>query len=257
MPNEGKVAEAEGAGVWVYAILSADQAADRTAGLRGVAAEPIRVVFGRDLAAAVGTVSVEDRGWSLAKAQAHNAVVSAIGRSGTVIPVRMATIYRDDWRVCQLLLNEHEDIELALRRVSGREELSVKAYADPKSIAIKGDSIQLQSVESRSRTASLLRRRRPLASHEAAYLLAAEEADRVHAVLLHCAVDGKLKPTSDHSSSGTDEQTVLSGAYLVDGDVVDLFMETLAALERSTARIRLEVSGPRPPYSFAEDLVAI
>lgn len=257
MPNGGQLEPAEATGVWVYAILRADQAADCTAGLRGVAGEPIRVVFGRDLAAAVGTVSVEDRGWSAAKARAHYAVVSAIGRNGTVIPVRMATIYRDDWRVCQLLLNEHEDIELALRRMAGREELTVKAYADPKSVAIRGDSIQLQSAEGRSRTAGLLRRRRPLASHEAAYQLAAEEADRVHAVLLHCAVDGKLKPPPAESVSGTGEQAVLSGAYLVDGDVVDLFMEAFTALERSTARIRLEVTGPRPPYSFAEDLLAL
>ena len=50
---------------------------------------------------------------------------------------------------------------------------------------------------------------------------------------------------------------MLNGSYLVDGDVVALFMETVTALERSTARIRLEVTGPWPPYSFAEDLVAI
>jgi hypothetical protein len=248
---------AEDVGVWVYAILRADRAAERTVGLRGVAGEPIRVVLGRDLAAAVGTVSLEDRNWSAAKARAHNAVVSAIGRSGSVIPVRMATIYRDDWRVCQLLLNEHEDIELALRRVSGREELGVKAFADPKSVAIQGDSIQLRSAESRSRTAGLLRRRRLLASHEEAHRLATAEADRVHAVLMRCAVDGKLKPPPDDSVSGKDEQTVLSGAYLVDGDVVDRFKETVTALERSTARIRLEVTGPWPPYSFAEDLVPI
>lgn len=257
MSNEEKVAMGDGTGVWVYAILRAEGAADRTAGLRGVADEPIRVVTGRDLVAAVGTVSVKDIGWSAAKARAHNAVVSAIGRSGSVIPVRMATIYRDDWRVCQLLLREHEDIEVALRRVAGREELSVKAYADPKSVAIKGNSIQLRTAESRSRTASLLRRRRLVASHEAAYRLATEEADRVHAVLMHCAVDGKLELPADQRVSGTDEQTVLSGAYLVDGGVVDRFMETITALERATARIRLEVTGPRPPYSFAEDLLAI
>jgi hypothetical protein len=55
----------------------------------------------------------------------------------------------------------------------------------------------------------------------------------------------------------TGESAVLGGEYLVDGDVVEQFMETFPALERSTARIRLEVSGPRPPYSFAEDLLAI
>jgi hypothetical protein len=247
---------AEDVGVWVYALLRADRAGERIAGLRGVAGEPIRVILGRDLAAAVGTVSLEDRGWSPAKARAHNSVVSAIRQTGSVIPVRMETIYRDDWRVCQLLLNEQQDIELALRRVSGREELGVRAFADPKSVAIQGNSIQLRSAESRSRTAGLLRRRRLLASHEEAHRLATAEADRVHSVLLRCAVDGKLKPPPGDSVSGT-EETVLSGAYLVDGDVVDRFMETVSVLERSTARIRLDVTGPWPPYSFAEDLVAI
>src|SRR5262245_12409223 len=126
MSNEAKLRSmtAEDLGVWVYAIARADRAADRTAGLRGVAEEPVRAVVGGDLAAAVGTVKLDEfRGEGLhrnftAKARAHNAVVSAVRRGGSVIPVRPATIYRDDRRVCQLLLNEHEDIDVALRRVS-------------------------------------------------------------------------------------------------------------------------------------------
>jgi hypothetical protein len=259
----------EGRGVWVYAIARADQVADRTAGLRGVAEELVRVVFGRDLAAVVGTVSLDEfraaslrrnlknLDWLKTKARAHNAVVSAVGRNGPVVPVRMATIYRDDWRVCQLLVREHEDFESALRRVSGREELRVTAYTDPKSVALHGDSIQLESAESRSRTAKLLRRRRLLASHEEAYRLALAEADRVRAVLMRCAVDGKRTPAVDKGSSTSEDQTVLNEAYLVDGDVVDRFRTTVAALDRSTARIRLEVTGPWPPYSFAGDLVAM
>jgi hypothetical protein len=87
--------------------------------------------------------------------------------------------------------------------------------------------------------------------------MAAAEADRIHAVLLRCAVDGKRKPSTDENPSGKGPWTVLNGSYLVDGDVVDLFMETITALEKSTARVTLEVTGPWPPYSFAEDLVAI
>jgi len=74
---------------------------------------------------------------------------------------------------------------------------------------------------------------------------------------LRCAVDGKRKSTIDDNPSGRGPWTVLDGSYLVDGDVVGLFMETITALERSTARITIEVTGPWPPYSFAEDLIAI
>jgi hypothetical protein len=256
-------------GVWVYAIARADRAADHTAGLRGVAEEPVRAVLSGGLAAAVGTVKLDefrgeglhrnfnDANWFAAKARAHNAVVSAVRRSGSVIPVRPATIYRDDRRVCQLLLNEHEDIDMALRRVSGRDELGVKAYADPKSLAVQGDLIHSQSNETVSAAAHLLRRRRQLAAQHEGYCLATAEADRIHAVLLRCAVEGKRRPSTDETPAGKGPWTVLNGSYLVDGDGVDLFMETVTALERSTARIRLEVTGPWPPYSFAEDMVAI
>jgi hypothetical protein len=110
-------------------------------------------------------------------------------------------------------------------------------------------------------TASLRRyltcRRRKLASRAQDFRLATAEADRVHAALLRCAVDGKRKPSGDRGPSAAGTQTVFDGTYLVDGDVVQLFMEAVAALQRSTDRIRLEVTGPWPPYSFAQDLVAI
>jgi hypothetical protein len=220
--------------------------------VRGVAEEPVRIVIGGDLAAAVGTVNLDEfRGEGLArnfndpdrfaaKARAHNAVVNAVRRGGPVLPVRPATIYRDDRRVCQLLLNEHEDIDMALRRVSGRDELAVRAYPkNPPSAA------------------HLIHRRRQLAAQYEGYRLAAAEADRIHAVLLRCAVDGKRKPSASERPSADGPRTVLNGSYLVDGDVVDRFMKTISELEKSTARITLEVTGPWPPYSFAEDLVAI
>jgi hypothetical protein len=251
MPNGARVGANDEPGVWVYAIMRADCAAERIVGLRGVAREPIRVVFGADLAAAVGTVMLnDDREWLTASARTHNAVITAIRRRAPVIPVRMATIYRDDWRVSQMLLNERDYFEGALRRVTGREEIDVAAYADPKRLAIQGDLISSHAVESRASVVNLLRRRRQLASRRQGYRLALTEADRVHDTLTRHAVDAKRKPASD-------DWAVLNGAYLVDAGVVGRFLETVGTLERSTARITLEVTGPWPPFSFAEDLIAI
>jgi hypothetical protein len=268
MSKRSEVAD-EDLGIWVYAIARADHVAERAAGLRGVVDEPVRAVAGGDLAAVVGTVELDDfRGAGLRrnftdadafapKARAHNAVVSAFRRAGPVIPVRLGTIYRDDRRVSQLLLNEHEDMVAALRRISGRDELGVKAYVDPKSVALPGDLVRSDSRDNLSLVPHLLRRRRQLAAQYEGYRLASAEADRVHAVLLRCAVDGKRKPPPDEQAPNKQRWTLLNGSYLVDGDVVGLFMETVTALERSTARIRIEVTGPWPPYSFADDLLAI
>jgi hypothetical protein len=258
----------ESVGVWAYAIIRADRAEDRIAGLHGVANEPVRVVVADDLAAVVGTVgldefgdaalrrNLEDLDWLAAKARAHDAVVSSIARFGPVIPIRMATLYLDDWRVEQLLTNRHAVFDAALHRVSGREELGVKAYADPKGLAPNDEGPQESSPGSRSGTAYLLRRRREIVSQEEAYRLAAEEAERIHATLMKCAVDGKRKPAVDQSLSGTTAWTVLNGTYLVDRAMEDLFRETVAAIDRA-GRIRLEVTGPWPPYSFAGDLEAL
>lgn len=254
----------DGVGVWAYAVIQGDSADDRIAGLQGVAGEPVRVLATADLAAAVGTVSLgefgeealrrnlEDLDWLAAKARAHDAVISAIARSGPVIPVRMATVYLDDARVEQLLQNRRDDFSAALDLVTGREELGVKAYADPKKLAGQEDP---QGAESRSGTAYLLRRRRQIASQEQAYRVAAAEAERIHAALLAHAVDGKRKPASDRSLSGRDAWTVLNGTYLVDNSSVDDFRAAVAAVDERSTGIELEITGPWPPYSFAGDVV--
>jgi hypothetical protein len=257
----------ENFGVWAYAIMHADRAGERVGGLRGVADEPVRAVFAGGLAAAVGTVgmgefgqdalrrNLEDLDWLAAKARAHDAVVSGIARFGPVIPVRLATLYLDDSRVEELLANRHAAFDAALHRVSGREELGVKAYADPEGLLPAEEKPQPGGGRG-SGTAYLLRRRRQLVSQEEARRLAAVEAEYIHATLMKCAVDGKRKPAVDQSLSGSAAWTVLNGTYLVDQASEELFRETVAALDRTAAHIRLEVTGPWPPYSFAGELEA-
>ena len=256
------------AGVWAYAVIRGERAGDRTAGLRGVADEPVRVVAEDDLAAAVGTVgldefgqdslrrNLEDLDWLAEKARAHDAVITSIARFGPVIPMRLATLYLDDGRVRRLLSDKHDDFDVVLRRLSGRKELGVKAYADPKGLMAKDSRVTDNIGGTRSGTAYLLRRRQELVSQEEAYRLAAEEAERIHAALMSCAVAGKRKPPPDSSLSGRNAWIVLNGTYLVDEGADDLFRETVAALDRSTTRITLEITGPWPPYSFAGDLDA-
>jgi Gas vesicle synthesis protein GvpL/GvpF len=253
-------------GVWVYAIIRGGHAEGRVAGLRGVADEPVRVVASDDLAAVVGTVrldefgqdalrrNLEDLDWVAGKARAHDAVITAVAQSGSVIPVRMATVYLDDRHVRTLLENRCHDFEATLSRLCGRAELGVKVYADPKRL-LTPDKEQDHD-GTRTGTAYLMRRKQELASHEEAYRAAAIEADHIHTTLMRHAVDGRRKPPPDHSLSGRDEMTVLNGTYLVDSDAVGLFRETVAALAMSTGRLSLETTGPWPPYSFAGEPVS-
>lgn len=253
-------------GIWVYAVIRGEPADDGLSGLRGVGGEPVRVVAAGGLAAVVGTVgldefgrdalrrNLEDLDWVAQKARAHDAVITTVARFGPVIPVRMATVYLDDGRVRHLLENRREDFETTLSRLSGRAEVGVKVYADPKRL-LTPDRGQ-DEAGTPTGTAYLMRRRRELASREEAYQAAAAEADHIHATLMRHAVDGKRRPPPDRSLSGRDELTVLNGTYLVDSDAVGFFRETVAALSMSTGRLSLELTGPWPPYSFAGEPVA-
>jgi Gas vesicle synthesis protein GvpL/GvpF len=253
-------------GVWIYAVACGGDAEERVSGLRGVADEPVYTVAANGLAAVVGAVSLdefgqdalrrnlEDLDWVAQKARAHDAVITSVARSGSVIPVRMATVYLDDARVRELLTSRRGDFVATLKRLSGRAEVGVKVYADPRRLTTP-DKQQADGT-ARAGTAYLLRRRQELASREEAYRAAAVEAERIHTTLMRYAVDGKRKPPPDRSLSGRDEMTVLNGTYLIDSDAVGLFRESAAALVNSTEKLTLEVTGPWPPYSFAGEPVA-
>jgi hypothetical protein len=256
----------EGVGTWLYAITSGELQAGVFDGLTGVAGEQIRLVAADDLSAVVGTVPLiefgeeplrrhlEDLDWLSAKARAHDAVVSAIALSEAVVPVTMATVYLDDERVRMVLDARHGEFLAALDRVTGRDELGVKAYADPSLLASRDEPSQ-KSGERRSGTAYLMKRKRELSSQERAYRAAAAEAERLHAALLELAVDGKRKPASDPSLSGRDKWTVMNGTYLVEKSGEDDFRKAVAALQETTTGIELEITGPWPPYSFAGDVM--
>jgi hypothetical protein len=253
-------------GVWTYAVVGGEAAEHSFDGLQGVAAEPVRAVTGSGLTAVVGTVdldefgedalrtNLEDLDWLAATARAHDAVISAIARDGPVVPLRMATVYLDDNRVRELLETRHDDFVAALDRVTAREELGVKAFADPKVLTGAYESRDRPG-EKLSGTAYLQRRRRALASQDDAFRIAAAHAERIHAGLLEHAVDGKRKPATGRSLSGRDGWTVLNGTYLVPKDQVDAFRAAVATVDRNTPGIELEVTGPWPPYSFAGDVV--
>ncbi len=253
-------------GVWLYAVTQGEGAERRLAGVRGVAGELVQVVSADQLAAVVGSVdlaefgkealsrNLEDLDWVAQKARAHDAVISAVARTGAVIPVRMATVYLSEDGVREMLQQRRLDLEATLGRLCGRLEVGVKVYADPKRQHTPTGG--KEGSEKISGTAYLMRRRQALVSREEAYQAAAVEAERIHSTLMRYAVDGKRKPPPTRALSGRDDVIVLNGTYLVDSDAVGLFREAVAALVMSTDKLSLETTGPWPPYSFAGEPVA-
>jgi hypothetical protein len=238
-------------GFWAYAVTRARGAGGQ---LTGVAGEPVRFLPGEGLVAVVGAVgldefgeeglrrNLEDLRWLERTARAHDAVVHAVARFGPVVPLRLATVYRDEDGIRAALAERRADFEAALSRVSGRSEWGVKAVVGAESPPPEEE--QAPSGEVGEGTAYLSRRRARLSAREDAGRRAVEQADSVHRALAGVAVAARR-------NRARQSRVVLNGAYLVDDERVCEFRDVVRDLDAGHPAVELELSGPWPPYSFA------
>lgn len=249
--------------VWLYAVAPHSDEEAETAAPTGVAGEPVRTIVSGDLTAIVGSVPMdvfgeeplrrnfEDLDWLEATARAHDAVVSAVVRRGPAVPLRLATVFRDDERVRELLDERRADFAAALELVSGRTEWGVRAYGDRAVLTAAVAEAKAEAGTMTPGAAYLARRRAQLSAQETVERDAAERASQVHERLLRRAAAGRCQPLTDPAVSGRRDWMVLNGTYLVDDDRTEDFTATVNALGAEFPGIRLELTGPWPPYSFA------
>jgi hypothetical protein len=251
-------------GTWMYATAATGfMPPGPLAGVSGVAGEPVRVIEEAGLVAVVGDVDLaefgadalrrhlEDLDWLAARTRAHHAVVAAVAARGPVLPLRFASLYLDEDRVHALLTDRRDDLHAALRRVAGRSEWGVKAYAAA-SPAGPSEPVEESGADTRPGVAYLRRRRADLTAREDARQAAAAAAERVHAGLCRLAAAGRRHPPQDARLSGKPHQMVLNGAYLVDDSRVDEFTAAVRTLAGRHPGVDLQLTGPWPPYSFAD-----
>ncbi|MFA1543595.1 GvpL/GvpF family gas vesicle protein [Actinomadura monticuli] len=268
----------------------------------GVAGAPVRGVTAGELTALVSTVALaeygeaalranlEDLEWLEATARAHHDVVDRAAHAAPTAPVRIATIYRDDARVAEVLAAQGERFTEILDLISGRSEWGVKAYADPE--AMRGDDIPddipadppdgggadpggglapraepltgpqptgpapAPSSGGGVGTAYLRRRQQERRRRAEAGRRVGEQADTVHAELADHAVASRHHPPQDPRLSGRAGTQILNAAYLLDEEQVAGFLAVTRAAGERLPGIELEVTGPWPPYSFIDTAAA-
>jgi gas vesicle protein GvpL/GvpF len=252
-------------GVWVYAI-SERVAATSLGQVRGVGEGPVRTVAAAGLTAVAEDVglaefgeealrrNLEDLDWLDATARAHHRVIDAIAQQGPLVPMRLATVYSDDANVAAMLAEREADFRSALRRISGRQEWGVKAYADRQPGAGGDDSGATTGPSSPGTGAGaayLRRRRDQLAAQKNARRETLASAETIHAELSRYAAGARLHPPQAPQLTGSKAPMVLNAAYLLDTGREEDFAAAVAALVGQHPGLRLELTGPWPPYSFA------
>ncbi|MEU1074690.1 MULTISPECIES: GvpL/GvpF family gas vesicle protein [unclassified Streptomyces] len=198
----------------------------------------------------------EDLEWLESVARAHHEVVQAIATRETVLPLRMATVYRDDSRARLALTEQQPVFARRLAELDAHTEYGVKLYltraAPPPAAAPVGSAdgpgpttpgkayLQRRKAQHHARETVYQEARQAAASIEV--IAAAYTPHRVR----HAPQSGALTgPREDR------RENVVNDAYLVpDGDA-DRFRSDIEQAAREFPGIRVEVTGPWAPYSFA------
>ncbi len=246
--------------VYVYAITHGlDSRA--LAELKGIDGSQVRIVASDDVAAVVSTVSAEDFGehglrtnmedlrWLEKTVRDHNRVVESVAAHSAVAPMSLATVYYHDDRVKTVLLNRAAAFTEVLDEITDRTEWGVKGYADLSAFSA-GEPDEPETGQ-RPGAAYLSRLRDRRQSRAEAEHDAWQLAQQTHSALSELAHTSRLHPAQNRELAGYEGVMVLNGAYLVDNARNDEFIAQVHLLERRSAALRLELTGPWPAYSFA------
>lgn len=240
-------------------------------GVRGLDGQPPRLVHHEGLVAAVSPVDaedfneiplkahLEDLDWVTATARAHQAVVAALTALTTPLPLRLATVCRDDSGVRRLVDSGREHFVRTLERLDGRVEWGVKVYVEEAPASTvppgraepgHGERGNEEPGPVRSGRDYLRRRRQERDDRDSAWKQAVAAARHLHAELCGYADDGVVHRPQDARLSAAPGRNVLNAAYLVGRAHSEAFVERVGALHPTSPAIRVELTGPWAPYSF-------
>jgi hypothetical protein len=246
----------------VYAV-AADAEPAFTGGLIGVGGGAARPVTAAGLVAIAGDVplaqfgeaalrrNLEDLDWLEQTARAHHAVIEAVAKERTVVPMRLATVYRSDEGVAGMLRERAADLQEALARVTGRSEWGIKAY-----VAMPPDQEQPNDAGQEDGAlgpgaAYLRRRRAQLTARSDARQQALASARAVYDELGQLSVAARIYPPQSPELVGRSASMVLNAAYLVADERAEAFAAAVTDLAAAHPSVQLTLTGPWPAYSFA------
>lgn len=254
-------------GVWAYAIT--EHGGGDLSRLTGVAGAKVRAAVAGGFTVLVSDVDLGDFGevalrrnlenlaWLEEVARAHHNVIDAAARLFPLLPTRLATVYSSDRAMAGVLARHCQELRAALRRVGGRVEWGVKAYAVPEAATRDGEEPG-PAKAGRTGTgaggaglAYLSRRRAQLTARESSRQAALAGARAIHAELSGRAAQARLHPPQSAQLSGDRMAMLLNAAYLLDASASAGFASAVAAAATAHPELRVELTGPWPPYSFA------
>jgi hypothetical protein len=202
-----------------------------------------------------GSAAIEqglaDMDWVGERALEHEAVVEHFLGAGSVIPMKLLTLFTSDERALADVEGRRAAIDGILQRIGGCREWGLRAFFDPRRAALARSEPAGEPGETTGR-AFLLRKQaeRDAAKRELEDVQA--EKERLFAGLSGHARAARARPPLRGQGPG---RLVLDAAFLVPTAGAEAFQ---AEVRRRTAALagagyELVLSGPWPAYNFIEE----
>ena len=226
--------------LYVYCLVEGVDRLDKT--LRGVSGAPVRIVKFEELSALVSVCKSDAFQVNRKNALAHHEVVRSITEQTTPLPARFGTVVTVE-QLSNYVSTHHEAIKSKLAHVRGGVEMTVRMIR-----TIAGtDTTQAAKNEDMlgPGTEFLLEKRKELLREESGVA----EKGQLSAWLLEKL--GNL--IKEEKISVVPSQTVILARadHLIERINVQEYRRRMAEAVAERPEIRFMVSGPWPPYSFA------
>lgn len=192
-----------------------------------------------------------DLDWVSACAVAHEEIVEACGRTRTVLPVKLFTLFASDERALEHVRQGRRRLERVLARVAGRQEWGLRvAFDDAEATKDVRRAERENGHRPTSGTVYLLGKRTDRDARVRAVQAARAEADALFRRLARHADDTRRRTPVQ---PGGRVRMLLDCAFLVARERLPAFRaEARASARRLSGRgYRVTLTGPWPPYNFA------
>lgn len=205
---------------------------------------------------AVIDAQLRDLDWVMERANEHEEVVEYATRFGTVVPMKLFTLFGNDERALMHVRKRKKTLDRAVERIAGCEEWALRVLFDP-ARAARTTSVSARSTR-RDKTAPenagtsfLLAKKAAGDERRSARARGGAVVEELYEQLGRIVRSARAResPTRDLA-----DQVVLDAAFLVPHALVDELRALVDEAARSIVDDGFDVSlsGPWPAYSFIE-----
>ena len=191
--------------------------------------------------------NLQDLDWVSSRAMAHEAMVEHFGKTGTVVPMKLFTLFAGDDRALEHIRSERGRLDRVLDRIAGCQEWGVLVrFDEAKAKEVAAEETRSAAGAKSAGTAFLLRKKMEQEASRTLRDRLRGEMDEVFSDLEGQAAESRRREPVSPSP------LLLDGAFLVRSAQTASFEKTVDRWAKRLSERACEVTltGPWPPYNF-------